>query len=187
MFTKAAVSADVVWEPTPDDQSAHDWLLAHLRRMQLPFEDGPITPRIQGNLGECCCWLIGGENDSEGLSGFVANAHQPLQDISQPESDIVWVALASNPLDDWVALQEVKTTGSSNLNYASHLVTDYEKLFGPDLALTLSSAPIHRAWQERTTSDAARSSHAGDRTHVVSPENESTTSTEQASDGTDGG
>lgn len=128
-----------MWTPSPDDAGAHAWFLAHLIHMGVPFNDAPLSTRVQGNLGECCCLLIGREQDFAGFFCHAANAFNPLQDISRSEIDIVWVALAPNPIEDLAILQEVKTTGGHDLDYATSLVTDYEKLFGSDPALTLNT------------------------------------------------
>ena len=60
--------------------------------------------------------------------------------ISQgPDLDIVWLHFGSTEADDWAALQEVKTTGGDSLGLADSLITDYEKLFGENLKLTLQT------------------------------------------------
>ena len=60
--------------------------------------------------------------------------------MSLPGLDITYVMIdESNSRGDFVCLQEVKTTGDTNLAYANNLVRDYEKLFGYDLDFTLAS------------------------------------------------
>lgn len=137
MFAKEGQHPIVIWSPDPDDSSAHNWTLDRLTHMGLPFSPGALSTRIQGNLGECLCMLIGASVDFEGHRCFPANAHQPLQDISRSELDIVWVWLDQNPLGDYAVLQEVKTTGAATLDYANQLIPDYEKLFGADPSCTL--------------------------------------------------
>ncbi len=137
MFVKTSTQPVCVWGPAPDDQAAHAWVLERLVQMGLPFSRGVLSSRIQGNLGECCCMLIGAENDFRGFNCFPANAHQPLQDISRSELDLVWLWLAPDPSGDYAVLQEIKTTGGADLAYADTLCQDFEKLFGPDPALTL--------------------------------------------------
>jgi len=49
----------------------------------------------------------------------------------------VWVCFAQKAKDDYAIVQEVKTTGLTNLRYANELIADYEKLYGTNLDLTL--------------------------------------------------
>ena len=139
MFLKSATQPVTIWGPSPDAQTAHDWLLARLQAMGLPFADGGLTTRVQGNLGECMFMLVNEANDYAEYQCFAANAYQPLQDISRSEMDIVWVWLDDNPHGDYVVLQEIKTTGADDLAYAGELLNDYSKLFGTDLAMTLGT------------------------------------------------
>ncbi len=139
MFEKTETNPVMVWAPSPDAQAAHDWFLAHLQAMGLPFFAGDLSTRVQGNLGECCYMLVGTENDYAGYQCHPANAHQPLQDISRSEMDIIWLWLDGDPLGDYVVLQEVKTTGGDDLAYAGKLIEDFDKLFGADPTLTLST------------------------------------------------
>jgi hypothetical protein len=137
MFVKEATQPVTVWAPDPDDQAAHNWLLAELTRMGLPFSSGSLSTRMQGNLGESCCMIVGANTDLKSFACFPANAHQPLQDISRSELDLVWVWLDANPMADHIVFQEVKTTGDATLGYADTLLVDYQKLFGTDPATTL--------------------------------------------------
>jgi hypothetical protein len=139
MFVRQLAQPGGQWGGAPNDQAAHDWLLAAMTHMGLPFTTVPMTTRMQGNLGECCGMLIGEANDFNGFMCVAANAFQPLQDISRSEMDLVWTWLDPNPMGDYAVLQEVKTTGADTLGYADSLEGDFKKLFGTDPALTLQT------------------------------------------------
>ena len=132
------------WEGDPDDVAAHQTILAWL---QSAVTDGsflgPTTPLpqpVKGNLGEFIAYRIGEDYVfTNGTIAHTANASTPLSQISRPDVDIVWLYFGSTEADDWAALQEVKTTGQTSLGLANDLITDYEKLFGENLQLTLQT------------------------------------------------
>ena len=110
--------------------------------MKCPFlkSGTDLDNRRQGNLGEFITYWVAHNNKvySKCLK-FLANAAEPLSAISQPNLDLTFVLFGELPSDDLIYIQEVKTTTSTSLSYADALVTDHEKLFGEDLALTLQS------------------------------------------------
>ena len=131
------------WEGDPDDNTAHQAILAWLRQVVtsgfIPSA-ASVSNRVKGNLGEFIAYRIG---ESLVFSNVViahaANAWDPLSDISRPEIDIVWLYFGNTPTGDWAALQEVKTTGATTLQLADTLIDDYDKLFGENVRLTLQT------------------------------------------------
>lgn len=131
------------WRCHPDASSAHHALLTALSEVVggvfLPSRT-PIGHRRKGNLGEFVALHIGrGCNGLPNHRAFPANALHPLQDISCPGIDVVWVLFGPSPKDDSAILQEVKTTSAEDLSLAYDLSRDYEKLFGTDPSRTLKS------------------------------------------------
>ena len=103
-------------------------------------ETVPLSNRVKGNLGEFIAYSIGKNYVfTNVVIADAANAWDPLSEISRPDIDIVWLHFGSIPEDDWAALQEVKTTGEASLGLADSLITDYQKLFGENLRLTLQT------------------------------------------------
>lgn len=143
MFSKTEIGPPLtIWAPEPDDEAAHSWLLEGLIALGVPFSEGPISLRTLGNLGEWCCLAIGRSVDfaDPRYAAFPANAYQPLENISRPGVDIVWVWLdADDPQNDFAVMHEVKTTTANNLDYADTLLDDYSKLFGADVRFTLNT------------------------------------------------
>ena len=100
----------------------------------------PLSNAVKGNLGEFVAYQIGeGYVFTNVTIAHAANAWDPLAQISRPDIDIVWLHFGSTEADDWAALQEVKTTGDASLGLADRLITDYGKLFGENLRLTLQT------------------------------------------------
>lgn len=128
------------WVGDLDDQAAHDWILGWLYT-DLGAQPDPtisaLTNPIKGNLGEAIAAGVARTHRYPSLRMFPANAFHPLGKISKSELDIVWLHLASDPQDDFVVLQEVKTTSEASLSLGDQLVVDYKKLFGTDAQLTL--------------------------------------------------
>lgn len=131
----------LAWYGHPDDDAAHRTILGWLETAVTSgfVEDNrPVSNRVTGNLGEFIAYKIGEGyvfvNDEIAVT---ANAWDPISDISQPGLDIVWLRFGATPAGDWAAIQEVKTTGQSNLSLADRLVFDYDKLFGENLRVTL--------------------------------------------------
>ena len=131
------------WEGDPDEDAAHETILAWLRgAVTAGFlkPTDPLPNAVKGNLGEFIAYRIGEDYVFTNVTiAHAANAWDPLSQISRPEVDIVWLYFGSAEADDWVALQEVKTTGQASLGLADSLITDYEKLFGQNLQVTLQT------------------------------------------------
>ena len=131
------------WEGDPDDDAAHRTILMWLQQAVTggflkPTES--LSNAVKGNLGEFIAYRIGKNYAFTNVTiAHAANAWDPLSQISRPDVDIVWLYFGSNEVDDWAALQEVKTTGKASLGLADGLITDYEKLFGENLRLTLQT------------------------------------------------
>ena len=131
------------WNTDPDDDAAQrtmiKWLSCVVPAGFLSVESD-FSNRIKGNLGEFIAYKIGREyafTEISAVSG--ANTTDPLADISRPDVDIVWLNIGQNQTDDWAVLQEVKTTGEPSLRLADLLISDYDKLFGENVSLTLPS------------------------------------------------
>ena len=131
------------WYGHPDDNAAHRTILRWLENeVTAGFvgEHDPVSSRVKGNLGEFIAYKIGESFVfTNGEIAATANAWNPLSDISQAGLDILWLYFDPAGINDWVAIQEVKTTSQSTLNLADRLVLDYDKLFGEDLRATLRS------------------------------------------------
>ena len=131
------------WISDPDDDAAHRTILGWLTAV-VPagfIQVGGTLPNpVKGNLGEFIAYCIGTNyvfTSGEIVSG--ANTPDPLGSISKSDVDIVWLHIGQNQIDDWAVFQEVKTTGESSLRLADALITDYDKLFGEDVSLTLQA------------------------------------------------
>ena len=131
------------WKGDPDDDAAHQTILAWLQRAVTTGFLNPTDPlsnAVKGNLGEFIAYQIGeGYVFTNVEIAHAANAWDPLSRISRPDVDIVWLYFDSNESNDWAALQEVKTTGDASLSLAEGLIVDYEKLFGENPRLTLQT------------------------------------------------
>ena len=141
-FSSQISSTITLWRGNPDCQAGHDYLLNELCHFVSSFLPpiSIISTRQQGNLGEFIALCIGKEAAYIGADMFPANAFDPLQDISKSDIDIIWLYISDdNPEDDFVVIQEVKTTIVSNLNYANTLVQDYDKLFDVNPQFTLNN------------------------------------------------
>lgn len=137
------VTGWLAWESDPDHDTAHQTILMWLQSVVTAGflkSSETLSNAVKGNLGEFVAYKIG--------AGFVftnvtiahtANAWDPLSRISRPDIDIVWLHFGDTETYDWAALQEVKTTGEPSLSLADDLITDYTKLFGEDLRLTLQT------------------------------------------------
>lgn len=131
------------WEGDPDDDAAHQTILTWLQGVGTAGflkPTDPVSNIVKGNLGEFIAYRIGeGYVFTNVTIAHAANAWDPLSQISRPDVDIVWLYFGNTEADDWAALQEVKTTGQASLGLANHLITDYEKLFGENLQVTLQT------------------------------------------------
>ncbi len=137
------VTGWLTWEGDPDDDAAHQTILAWLRGVVTAGflkSSESLTNAAKGNLGEFIAYRIGeGFVFTNATIAHTANAWDPLSQISRPDVDIVWLHFGDTETDDWAALQEVKTTGAPTLRLADDLITDYDKLFGENLRLTLQT------------------------------------------------
>ena len=131
------------WQGDPDDDAAHQTILRWLQQAvtsDFLRDTVSLSNRVKGNLGEFIAYRIGKSYVFTNVTiAHSANAWDPLSDISRPDLDIVWLHFGSSEVDDWAALQEVKTTGENSLGLANDLITDYGKLFGENLRLTLQT------------------------------------------------
>ena len=99
-----------------------------------------LANAVKGNLGEFIAYRIGESYTFTNVTiAHAANAWDPLSQISRPDVDIIWLYFGNDEVNDWAALQEVKTTGEASLGLADSLIADYEKLFGENLRLTLQT------------------------------------------------
>ena len=137
------VTGCLAWVGDPDDQAAHltilDWLQVAVTSGFLNDQIS-MSNRVKGNLGEFIAYCIGKSYVFTNVTiAHAANAWDPLSEISRPDLDIVWLYFGSTEANDWAALQEVKTTGQASLTLADDLISDYDKLFGENLRLTLQT------------------------------------------------
>ena len=136
----------LLWIGDPDSDQAHRTILDWLRPVVDAFLDPttPLSNRRKGNLGEFITYCIGKYKVHPTTTlAYTENAWDPLGDMSRPGPDIKWLNLDQNPNADWIIIQEVKTTGDNSLAIAGDLITDYNKLFGQNLKLTLRTRPTH--------------------------------------------
>lgn len=140
-FNRRNVGEVVLWVGTPDCQAAHDYLLLRMNEVGADYliTESAFSNSVKGNIGEFVAFDIARQHDHADYIPFPANAFKPLNPISRPELDIVWLYFGPTELDDVAVLQEVKATGNADLNYADALISDYDKLFGEDVQLTLHS------------------------------------------------
>ena len=156
-----------LWVGDPDDNAAHGAVLAWLRESTNNFQDQttPLSNPVRGNLGEFIAYQIGRRHVFPfKVMAHTANAWAPLSEISGSGLDILWIDLSGAPSQDSVAVQEVKTTGTNSLSIADGLISDYEKLFGQNLKLTLRTRLIshkNRLEQEGRGSLAPRLTELG--------------------------
>lgn len=131
----------MLWVGKPDCQAAHDYLLLRLDEVGADYliTESAFSHSVKGNIGEFVAFDIGRRHDHADYTPFPANAFKPLNPISRPELDIVWLYFGTTELEDVAVLQEVKATGNPDLSYADALIADYDKLFGEDVQLTLHS------------------------------------------------
>lgn len=127
-------------DATCDD--AHAALLIALKQLNVNFVDpaSPISVVQKGNLGEFISLQIARSKQFSQCQVFAQNAINPLNTISISGIDLAYAhfdLLDEN--NDRLYIQEVKTTGASNLSYFDSLVKDAEKLFSINLDLTLQS------------------------------------------------
>ena len=147
-FVSSAHNGVIIWRGNPNCQAAHQailqWLTAHCTPfLPSPPTGGPNLNVLNGNLGETMTLCVGLWRPQPHSHLVAANAFTPFSGISKPELDILWLWFGATEAEDAAYLQEVKTTTNPALHYANELVTDYDKLFGTDLSLTLHTRLQH--------------------------------------------
>ena len=141
-----ATTGWILWVGDPDDDQAHQIILAWLKTATVNFlnPNMPLSNRTKGNLGEFISYCIGRNYVfPQNAHAYTANSWDPLGKMSMPGIDIKWLNIGGTPVDDWITLQEVKTTGGNSLSIADDLIADYGKLFGQNLRLTLRTRLTH--------------------------------------------
>jgi hypothetical protein len=130
------------WRGKPQCSDLHSFVLDHLRQIGCTFvpPGSSLSLPQMGNLGEFICFVVERAKIFPECIFEAANALRPLNTISNDGVDILWLSLQQNPEDDFVVLQEVKTTGDPDLTIHRKLVEDYRKRFGQSSAETLSTA-----------------------------------------------
>jgi hypothetical protein len=118
----------------------HAYMLDALKQIGCAFVGAGVTiTMIQiGNLGEFVAYCVGYKNAFSSYRCYAANAYEPLNTISRSGIDLIWVRFAKDEADDLVLLQEVKTTGDSDMAIHAGLVADHRKMFGRTSRETLS-------------------------------------------------
>jgi hypothetical protein len=139
IFKKVTDQGIDFWTGDSTCQMAHDALLQTLQ--QIGYFIGPHEPlgtRRQGNLGEFIAFHAALSDKLPYSLSMGASGMDPLQNVAAPGLDITYLYFDThNPSNDLIYIQEVKTTGQVSLAYANNLVSDHDKLFGGDPALTL--------------------------------------------------
>jgi hypothetical protein len=149
-FAHTASGGVLLWKGQPNCQNGHDavlaWLKETVNRVLSKMEaDGRLLSGggkaniLRGNLGESIAFCVSHWHDCNNHWPNAVNAFRPLNSSSAIDIDIVWVCFAPKAKDDYAIVQEVKTTSGLDLSYANSLIADYDKLYGTDLDLTLSS------------------------------------------------
>lgn len=129
----------------PDCAAFYAWILSELLKVTSKWQPPTrkLTQGQRGNLGEHISYLVAHHSgfSGQGYTPILGAALAPLQPGTTPGLDIVILYLdpEADPSKDRLFIQEVKTTGAQQLNYARILVSDYRKLFGTTASLTLAS------------------------------------------------
>lgn len=140
-FSRTIAAGITVYTGDPDCQAAHDELLQFLRAKGTAFlpKSVKLSTARQGNLGEHIAYRIARHFDFHRHRARTANAHEPLSAVSLTHIDILWVFIGETPGEDLAIVQEVKTTGQSDLGLANDLISDYDKLFSTNPQMRLIS------------------------------------------------
>lgn len=149
-FTYTSSGGVLLWRGDPKCQSGHDAMLAWLKDTVQAFltkreaddrllSGGGKANILRGNLGESIAFCVSHWHDRDGHWPNAVNAYRPLGPSSAIDIDILWVCFAPKAKDDYVIVQEVKTTSGLDLSYGNALLADYDKLYGTDPHLTLRS------------------------------------------------
>lgn len=127
----------------PKCEEGYKWIQEILLETTNDFivNSTEFNDRIKGNIGEFVVFHITRAEikPGDGWYIFYSNADTPLSRISGSGLDICFLYLGANDqgTEDTLCIQEVKTTGASNLSYATALVSDYEKLTSADTSVNL--------------------------------------------------
>jgi hypothetical protein len=129
------------WRGKPHCNDLHAFILEQLKAIGCTFlpPGASLSLPQMGNLGEFICLVVERAKTFPSCTFHVANALRPLNSISNDGIDIIWLSFGADPKDDFVVLQEVKTTGQPDLSIHYSIVQDYRKRFGPSSANTLST------------------------------------------------
>ena len=134
--------SDVVrlWQGSPDSQALHDAYVRWLADRGAVWLDahGTLTNSRLGNLGEGLVFYTGQHSRYSAAFAHCANAFSPWSAISASEVDIMLAVFGGTPDEDFLVVQEVKTTAALDLELARELVNDYDKLFGENQRLLLA-------------------------------------------------
>ena len=161
-FQQDNVNGVVVWTGQPDCQAAHNWLLTWLSQHALPFLPHPpeqLSFSMQGNLAETLSMCVAWQFRQPSQRCFPANAQHPFSSISRPDIDLLWIGLGNQPSDDYIVIQEIKSTGGMDLSYADKLLDDYNKLFSHprfSLQTRIQAIQAQMEWQNEDPQIIAR-------------------------------
>lgn len=120
---------------TPNCSAFYNWALTKLQdilsRWHLAYT-GPMTPGLQGNLGEFLSYHVARQSglSGPGFTGIALGANSPLN-IGAPtglDATIVFLSPDGDTSKDRLYVMEMKTTIVQNLSYANALVGDCAKL-----------------------------------------------------------
>lgn len=129
----------------PKCEDAYRWIREKLSDTTNDFigKATDFNDRIKGNLGEFVAFHIARSEVEPGTGWYIfySNVDTPLSRISGSGLDICFLYFGadSSGAEDKLWIQEVKTTGSSSLAYATALVADYDKLRSADTSVNLQT------------------------------------------------
>lgn len=128
----------------PDCITAYKWTQGLLRKRNPRWLEAgeSLNDRQKGNIGEFIAYHVSRKNGypKSQYICLVTNAQNPLAVSSATGLDLVFIYFdSSDESKDRIFIQEVKTTGNSNLSYATALIADHKKLLEPDIDLNIVS------------------------------------------------
>lgn len=142
-YSDDATTAVRCYVGTPDCAAAYDWILAQLQSTTTDWLQNKeeFSDRIKGNIGEFVAFHLTTPGAGGGWYIFYSNVDSPLARNSATGLDISYLFIGADDsgIDDQLVIQEIKTTGSSDLEYARRLIDDHEKLCSTDPGLNLQS------------------------------------------------
>ncbi|MES3022776.1 MAG: hypothetical protein V4857_14460 [Pseudomonadota bacterium] len=152
----------------PDCQTFYAWVIDNLVELMHQGFEAPnpplasITTGQMGNLGEAITLLVG-RTDRFSVEPFIyvlGSALTPFNPSALTGVDIMILYLDPNGVvaNDRLFIQEIKTTGKSNLDYSKALIGDYDKLLDttyPTLSLMsrVSALKCKLKWEHRFSDD----------------------------------